>query len=119
VQRILWGVAILFLASLAWKYRAQLTEFAQQAPAPKPIVFDNGTVREIGAVPPALAGSSARAMEQSLPNGVMRRCVRGKETTYTDVACPPGFKEKTVDKSRVTVVPGSQMVIDQAAAPSK
>ena len=58
-------------------------------PTPKPIVFDNGTVRQYEPTPPPAV--------PSLPNGVLRKCVRGGETTYTNVSCPAGYKERSVD----------------------
>ena len=36
----------------------------------------------------------------------MRKCVRGDRVTYSNLTCPPGFRERTVSQDRVTVVPG-------------
>ncbi len=35
----------------------------------------------------------------------MRKCVRGDRVTYSNLTCPPGFRERTVSEDRVTVVP--------------
>ena len=104
MQRIVWALVALFAVAAAWRYRADIAELAQGAPPAKLIVFDNGTVRqhEAASEPEAALGP------QPLPNGVLRKCVRGRETTYTNVPCPSGFKEKPVDSKRVAVVPAGE-----------
>ena len=102
------ALGILLLASLAWKYRHLFAEWSAPPPPPaKAIVFDNGTVRQMA---PAASEAVVQAGPQPLPHGVPRRCVRRQETTYTNVPCPPGFKERPLDTSRVSVVESGQPV---------
>lgn len=100
------ALGLLLLASLAWKYRHFFTELAAPPPPPaKAIVFDNGSVRQLA---PAASQPVLQAGPAPLPHGQMRRCTRRQETTYTNVPCPPGFKERAVDGSRVSVVESGQ-----------
>jgi hypothetical protein len=95
-------LGILLLASLAWKFRHVFMALAAPPPPPaKAIVFDNGTVRQMA---PAASEVAVQAGPPPLPPGVPRRCTRRQETTYTNVPCPPGYKERPVDTSRVSVV---------------
>jgi hypothetical protein len=110
---VIWVVAILLVASAGWHYRESFAALSRSAPPPKPIVFDNGTVRQYQVADPA-----SQAVAEPLPDGVMRKCVRRGETTYTNVSCPAGFKEKPVDGSRMTVVSGGDTPRPAAAAPS-
>lgn len=96
------AVALLALA-MAFGQRDRLTGWLKPEPPPKPIVFDNGTVRDVAGA----ASAAAAPVAQSLPMGTMRKCVRGSETQYTNVPCPAGFKELTVSGDRVTVVSSS------------
>ena len=68
--------------------------------APPPIVFDNGSVREL---PQAASGPATVAALS--PPGVLRKCVRGDRVTYSNLTCPPGFRERTVAQDKVNVVP--------------
>ncbi len=100
----LWPAVALVVALVAWRHRDELKEFFSPPPEPaKPIVFDNGTVRDTTPPPPEADAAAAPA---PLPRGVMRKCLRGSEVNYTDRECPPGFKEKPVSGSKFTVVPG-------------
>ncbi len=77
------------------------------SPAPEkapPIVFDNGSARDVPP-PPAPAAASGPAPKTYAPPGLMRKCVRGDKVTYSNLDCPPGFKESTVSQEGVTVVP--------------
>ncbi len=115
MRSVLVGVALLFLLSGAWRYRHAVNEWLTPPPPPKPILFDNGTVRQYA--PPA-SQPGGKAVVAALPPGVLRKCVRGSETSYTNLSCPPGFREKPVDGSRVSVVPaGERAAVPAAAAP--
>lgn len=101
----LWPALALLVALLAWRQREALQAFFSPPAEPaKPIVFDNGTVRDTTPAPPAEAGAAAGPAP--LPRGVMRKCLRGAEVTYTDRECPPGFKERPVSGSQFSVVKG-------------
>jgi len=68
--------------------------------APKAIVFDNGSVRDA-------AGPAASEPTQTTvlsPPGALRKCVRGDRVTYSNLTCPPGFKEREVASDKVTVI---------------
>jgi hypothetical protein len=114
MQRIVWALVALFAAAAAWSYRADIAELAEDTPPAKPIVFDNGTVRQYEAA----SEPETALVPKPLPNGVLRKCVHGREaTTYTNVPCPYGFKEKPVDSSRVSVVPAGERPV-QIVAPA-
>lgn len=92
------AAAILLVLSAAWSKRLQLQALFEPEHAAKPIVFDNGTVRQY---------SPASATEQSvLPMGAMRKCMKKGEVIYTNVPCPVGHKEMTVSGPPVNVVAG-------------
>ena len=85
-------LGLLLLLTLGWtifKQPAVQAWIWPQQNAPKPLVFDNGTVRQM---PEAASASGS----QALPPGRMRRCQRGSDTRYTDQPCPPGFRELSV-----------------------
>jgi hypothetical protein len=69
---------------------------------PPEIVFDNGSVRDLP-LPPASAPSKGITLS---PPGALRKCVRGEQVTYSNLTCPPGFREREIAKDRVTVIPG-------------
>ncbi|MFO1337275.1 MAG: hypothetical protein U1F53_03425 [Burkholderiaceae bacterium] len=101
----LWPAVALAVALVAWRHREEVQAFFSRPPAPaKPIVFDNGTVRDTA--PPPAPDASAPVAAAPLPRGTMRKCLRGGEVTYTDQECPPGFKEKPVSGSKFSVVKG-------------
>jgi len=112
MRTFVWIAVVLIALAAGWRYRGAVTAWLTPEPPPKPIVFDNGTVRDMGdpaSAPPAAAG---------LPAGALRKCTRGSETQYTNVACPPGFKEKPVSSDRVNVLPaGDAPAAKPAAAP--
>lgn len=103
-MRIVIGIlAFALAASIAWRYRALLGDWAAPtAPPPKPFVFDNGTVRD-----QRPASQPAGPPVATTAIGAPRKCVRGSETTYTNFSCPPGFREARIADDRVTVVPGA------------
>ena len=107
------ALAAIVLASAGWHYRHGFSELgASDSIRPKPIVFDNGTVRDYT---PASQASGAVAQIHQSP-GLMRKCVKGIEVTYTNFACPQGFKEKTVASDRVTVLTDQRVAQPTQAA---
>ncbi|MBL8306477.1 MAG: hypothetical protein JNM33_07250 [Rubrivivax sp.] len=94
-------VAALLLASVAWRYRSQISAWLAPEPLPRAIVFDN----DASAPPPLPASAAAGPLVR--PPGVMRKCVRGSQTSYTDRPCPPGFRERDLAADRVTVLPAA------------
>lgn len=100
MKKVLWGVAIVLVASAGWRYRTVFIGSPEPVPVAKPIVFDNGTVRQYQAVPQ----SPEQAALRPLPSGVMRKCRRGNETNFTNTACPPGYSEEAVNASRAPLV---------------
>jgi hypothetical protein len=68
----------------------------------KPIVFDNGSVRDQLYAP---AASQPKQTAVLSPPGALRKCVRGDRVTYSNLTCPAGFREQAVSAEPVTVVP--------------
>jgi hypothetical protein len=106
-------------ATIAWRYYP-LVHGALTSPrptAPKPIVFDNGTVRRY--VAPPMPGSAP--LVTTMPPGALRKCIKGKQKIYTDMPCPPGHQELGVSSDRLTVLPsqdsGRSAAKSDAAAP--
>ncbi len=109
VIRIIFLTAIIVLAlSAAWSKREQLEALLEPDRVVKPIVFDNGTVRQY--MP------SASSDQADLPAGTLRKCVSKGEVTYTNVPCPKGHKEKPVAGPPVNVVAGQ--VVQAAKQPA-
>lgn len=104
------AVLALVLASAAWRYRAWLTPDAP-APAPRPVVFDNDH-----ATPPPPPASAAPGAATVRAPGALRKCVRGGEVSYTDRACPAGFREREVATDRVTVMPAAPVAATATSA---
>lgn len=100
--------ALLIGLSVAWGKRQALSAlWAPPPPAPKAIQFDNGTVRDLGLpTDAASAAESAIAARPQYAPGAMRKCFKGQQVSYTNVACPPGHKEAPVAGPPVSVVPG-------------
>lgn len=110
-----WFALAAVAASMAWSQRDApwLRAWIGQGDAPpRPIEFDNGSVRDLA--PPASAPRSAAA-KLPLPPGKLRKCWRGDEVAYTDQVCPPGFREREV-AAQISVV-DSQAPRTPAAAP--
>jgi hypothetical protein len=94
---------VLLGATIAWRYYPLLQGALASRPptATKPIVFDNGTVRQY--LPPP--EPSSVPLVTSMPPGALRKCVKGKQKIYTDMPCPPGHQELVVSSDRLTVLP--------------
>lgn len=90
------GALLLVAAAAVARYGDRLSAWLTPPPPPKPIVFDNGTVREAPVVSPRpLAGQT----------GTLKRCEKNGTVTYTDQPCAPGAKARPVSGS-VSVVDG-------------
>lgn len=103
LSNIIRVLLLLMTVSVVWHHRLELLDLlATKAAVVKPIVFDNGTVRQF-----APASEPQAAISQpTIPHGVMRRCTKGSEVSYSSSACPPGAKEKALSTDRFNVVPG-------------
>lgn len=108
IRVIFFAAAIVLALSAAWSKRVQLQALFEPEHAAKPIVFDNGTVRQY---------SPASASEQAdMPVGALRKCMNKGEVIYTNVPCPVGHKEKPVAGPPVNVVAGQAVqVVKQPA----
>jgi len=105
MKKLLFAALAAVALSIAWNQRAPLQRLlAAPPPPPKAIQFDNGTVRQYTS--PEASSSAAPAKTSSFQPGAMRKCLRGSEVQYTNIACPPGFKEAAVAGPPVTVVDG-------------
>ena len=114
------GVLVMLLA-LAWRLGASGAVEQWLYPPPvtsKPIVFDNGTVRQM----PAPA-SAPTLVEHATAPGMARKCLSvgqqagkpGSRVTYTDSVCPPGTQQMTIGGT-VTVLEGAGGTRPAAAA---
>jgi len=114
--RQLFILAIVLVAlSVAWGKRHALDGwFATPDYQTKSIEFDNGTVRASRSA----SDASATSEQSRLPAGAMRKCQKGGQISYTDVTCPPGFKEMDVGGPPVNVLPAQASVAKPAEGPS-
>ena len=110
-------VGIVLLAGVvgmtAWRHRDDAWVQALWRPEapPKPVVFDNGSVRDSAVrMPPQPKAEGP----DNLP-GQMKKCVRGKQVIYTDQPCESGAKVVAVTGGNVTVVPS---LTPKASAPT-
>jgi hypothetical protein len=116
--RILFITAALLIAlSVAWGKRQSIqTLFAPPPPSPKPIQFDNGTVREFA---PSSSASSSSDRSQ-IASGGLRKCFKGQQISYTNMECPPGSTEKPVAGPPVNILPAQASAkSDEARAQDK
>ena len=101
------GAVLVLAAAAAWRVAgsdAVARWWHPPAAAPRPIVFDNGSVRDR----PAAPGASAPAAAKVSAPGVARKCLRGSVVVaYTDQPCPAG--------SREAAITGEVSVLDSAA----
>jgi hypothetical protein len=99
---VLGGIAVLLsMAFSVWRSGAIQSWLTTAPSQPQEIVFDNGSVRDL---PGPAASVPTRTAALSAP-GVMRKCVRGERVTYSNLTCPPGFRERPVSAEGVSVVP--------------
>lgn len=69
---------------------------------PRPIVFDNGSVRDLPASVPAVP-LKPRVVQS--PPGKLRKCLQPDGgVVYSNLTCPPGAKEAAVRSDGVNVV---------------
>ena len=100
-------VGIVLLAGVvgmtAWRHRDDAWVQALWRPEapPKPVVFDNGSVRDSAVrMPPQPKAEGP----DNLP-GQMKKCIKGKQVVYTELPCDAGAKVAAVTGGNVTVVP--------------
>jgi hypothetical protein len=109
-------VALIILSALWGKRYSMANHFAPANALPKQIQFDNGSVRDNR---PELAKSSISTQSQ-FSQGTLRKCIKDAQITYTDVACPPGYRERAVAGPPVNVMPAhSGQNSNEFASPSK
>ncbi|MBB4845605.1 hypothetical protein HNP55_004157 [Paucibacter oligotrophus] len=113
LRRLAWFVAALLLLTAAWS--ARNSEFVRGLLGPgeqkaKPFQFDNGTRREFPEPVQAKPGQPP-----ALPQGALRKCQRGGETVYTDVACPRGYTQAGVSGGTLNVVRDQAQAAPKAA----
>ncbi len=104
IKHLVIGFLVLLAAAVGWKLLAPALSRAgaDARPGPKPIVFDNGSIRDTTTVvkaPPK--GAPA-------PVGVLRKCTGGAQITYTNTHCPPGTREAKLSQGTVNVVSGTK-----------
>lgn len=92
---LIFGVASIALG-VAWSYRAKLAAAAAPEPAPKPIVFDNGSIRE---------SPTYRQLKAHEAPGGLRKCIhRSGEVTYSNMPCEASQRTAPVSGERFSVV---------------
>lgn len=105
--RVIGGFALLaLLASIAVSLQRSdfLRSWLGSTPdTAKPIVFDNGSVRDL----PANRASEPVTLAALAPPGALRKCVRGDRVMYSNLTCPAGFSERTVASNNLTVLPAA------------
>jgi hypothetical protein len=91
------GLVLLVAGPLGWRLwqSPAVQAWWHPAPPPRPIVFDNGTVR---ALPPAASGPAA------VVSPGLKKCRRGERIVYTDSWCPEGSTPVSIDRGTVNVV---------------
>ncbi len=99
VRWFFYVIFVLVGVSFAWGKRHWIAEFVSPPPPPKPIVFDNGSVRDSAPAP------APAAEVTKFPPGTLRKCVRGQQVSYSNISCPPGHKESAVGGTQLTVLP--------------
>jgi hypothetical protein len=96
-------LALVVMSAIGWKTIGRWLA-PEPAVPPRPIVFDNGSVRDQPAsAPPAKA---ARPRPAVAAPGQLRKCLLpGGSVSYSNLACPPGAREAAVRSDGVTVLP--------------
>lgn len=94
-------VACIVVGSIGLKTMARWLS-PEPVTRPRPIVFDNGSVRALPASAP-LPPTKAHAAQS--PPGRLRKCLKpGGEVVYSNLDCPPGAKEAPIRTDGVSVV---------------
>ena len=85
-----------------------------ELPVDRPIWDRVFTVAPLVVIGPAEADAGpARPVADDLkkpaafPRGALRKCVRGQQVSYTNVACPAGSREEAVADAPVNVLPAT------------
>ncbi len=105
---------LLSIAFSVWRSGVVRSWLTTAPDTPPRIVFDNGSVRD---VPQPAASEPAKAAALS-PPGVLRKCVRGDRVSYSNLTCPPGFRERPVSQEGVTVLPAQRPAASPLPGPS-
>ena len=101
IKNLLRALVLLLVLSVVWHYRGAILDMFSTDNFPrKPIVFDNGTVRQYA---PALE-PDATVSQSTIPDGVMRRCTLGSKVSYSNSACPLRYKEKAMSTDKFNVI---------------
>lgn len=96
-------LASVVMSAIGWKTIGRWLAPVPATP-PRPIVFDNGSVRDQPASEPAT--QRARPRPAVAAPGQLRKCLLpGGGVSYSNLACPPGAREATVRSDGVTVLP--------------
>ncbi|OGA98231.1 MAG: hypothetical protein A3E25_16015 [Burkholderiales bacterium RIFCSPHIGHO2_12_FULL_69_20] len=117
LKSLLITAMLLIVLAFGWRYRnAEAVQRIINPPSHKPLAieFDNGTVRQTGA---ASVPGTGRAVQVLAP-GVVRKCRRGTEITYTNQTCPPGHVEQRMAQGTVNVLPATAVAPRAPAGPA-
>jgi hypothetical protein len=106
LNRLLVLMVLAIAVGMAWRYSN--AEFVHDLLYPesrqsRPIVFDNGSVRDQETGPDAPGNDLVR----TTPVIGLRKCVRGATVSYTDQPCPAGAREQPIARGTMTVVEGN------------
>ena len=109
-------IALLFLSALglAWQKREPLRAWLGSVPVPSVPVSISDQPATSSADPSTPASPAKPSAKYRA--GELRKCINGQQVAYTNVECPPGFKEQAVAAAAVTVVPGTPVAKPEAAA---
>jgi hypothetical protein len=103
LKAILCALVLALLASIGWRCRQSelIQSWTRIEHESRPIVFDNGTAREVA---PSAPSSGPIGSPTALHT--LRRCQRGSEVVYTDNPCQQGFREQPVSRGSVSFLGG-------------
>ena len=97
VRLLVIGLIVLVGGPLGWRVWQSPTvqNWWNPPPPPKPIVFDNGTVRE---APQPASGPTV------VVSPGLKKCRKGERIVYTDSWCPEGTTPVAIERGTVNVV---------------
>jgi hypothetical protein len=110
LRALLTSLILLVALPLGWRLLQSpvVQAWWSPPPPPRPIVFDNGSVRE----PRATSGAGAQTVSPGL-----KKCRQGERLLYTDGPCPPGSRPEAVGGT-VNVVTLPKPAAKPASAPA-